>query len=104
MENCVSWAPKLSLLGFTTNWIYERAFGTELLAGRGLTVDLRTLTAIAAMSSDSQGPLPSLLVFGGIPFLMVVGLKSGFLVGWPPGVTLGFRHFPQVLATWHSRT
>lgn len=44
MENCVSWAPKLSLLGFTTNWIYERAFGTELLAGRGLTVDLRTLT------------------------------------------------------------
>lgn len=62
------------------------------------------ISAIAAMSSDSQGPLPSLLVFGGIPFLMVVGLKSGFLVGWPPGVTLGFRHFPQVLATWHSRT
>ena len=31
IADCVRWVTRLTLLGLRTNWIYERALGTELV-------------------------------------------------------------------------
>lgn len=46
------------------------------------------VSAMALGSSESQGPLLCTLAVGRVLFLLIVGKKSRFLVGWPPGITL----------------
>lgn len=60
---------------------------------------LRVSLGWAPISSEARGPLPGSSVGGccrtEVWFLIaVVGQKSGFLVGWSPGVFLSFWKLP----------
>lgn len=60
------------------------------------------VSAMAGISSEGQGPLPSLLVVGKVQFLVVVGLKSAFSFWLLVGTALGPTDSPQVLVTGSS--